>query len=546
MRSSWRSLLCCAGVLTLLLGVHLLLDPESEPFFNNDETRHLMTGVFFRDLLVDLPLNQPQAYAENYYLQYPALGLLVWPPLLHLSEGAAMLLFGPSVQVGRGVIAVYGLLAGLYLFRLFLRRIDAPWAALCVLLIGLTPLVYIYSHYIMGEMPTLAFVAMSIFYFERCLESRSRWDPLRACVFAAFAALTRFDGAMLLPYFLLRLGLTHQLSLLRRPAVILGILLALGLIAPFYYLAFKEYGSAMQKAVSEGTSAEATSFLARENLLYYPSIIPNQIGWAGTVLAVVGLLALGSKAGRERLKMPLALMLATYGFFTPLAELEERHAIYWIPALVMLIAEGIDLLQRLIKIQIAKPILYALVIALTGWTTWNHPPRNWEVHGYEDAARFVLKHNTQTPVCLMDGFLNGGFIYYTRLHDPERKLWVLRGDKLFYSVLSDPNGGYEERVKNRQEMLDLIFQFDPELIVLEEPEIYFTIPAAKLLRETIHGTPERFSLIESIPLRTNHHHFNDHRLEIYRNLKRNPNRNQQIEIEMMNLQRSLKSRTGGK
>ena len=32
-----------------------------------------MTSVFFRDVLTDRPLDNPRAYAEDYYEQYPAL-----------------------------------------------------------------------------------------------------------------------------------------------------------------------------------------------------------------------------------------------------------------------------------------------------------------------------------------------------------------------------------------------------------------------------------------------------------------------------------------
>ena len=42
---------------------------SSEPFFNNDETRHVMTGVFFRDLLVDRPVTKLVDYTIRYYLQ---------------------------------------------------------------------------------------------------------------------------------------------------------------------------------------------------------------------------------------------------------------------------------------------------------------------------------------------------------------------------------------------------------------------------------------------------------------------------------------------
>lgn len=540
MRSSPLSFGIAAAALGLIVAAHLILDPSSEPFFNNDETRHVMTGVFFRDLLHDQPFEAPRDYAEQYYLQYPALGLLVWPPLFHFAEGMVMTVLGPSFGTARLTLAIFGLIAGVYCYRLFRRFLPAETAAVGVLLVGATPLVFIYSRYVMAEVPTLAFVLMSLFYFERYLQTERKFDAIGCCLAAAFAALTRFDGIVLLPYVLLRLWMARRFSLLLRWPVLVGVGLALLLTVPFYYLALSEYGSAIGKAAAEGTSAESTSLFALGNLFYYPSTIPNQIGWGLTFFAGLGLAGMATKQGRERLQIPVALILSTYVMFTPFAELEERHAIYWIPALVLLALEGVRYFQTWFKWRFARAVLLGLLCLLTAIDTARHRARNWCVFGYEDAAKYVLRHNRETPVCLMDGFLNGGFIYYTRLHDPERKLWVLRGDKVFYSVLSDPSGGYEERVNSREGILDLIYRFDPELIVLEEPEIYFSLPVARLLRETIRNHPERFVLVERIPIRTNHHHFEGHELLIYRNLKRNPDRNQHIEIEMMNLQRSLK------
>ncbi len=50
-----------------LLAFHLVTGHASEPFFNNDETRHTMTGVFVRDALADFPgsFRDPKAYAEG-------------------------------------------------------------------------------------------------------------------------------------------------------------------------------------------------------------------------------------------------------------------------------------------------------------------------------------------------------------------------------------------------------------------------------------------------------------------------------------------------
>jgi len=163
------------------------------------------------------------------------------------------------------------------------------------------------------------------------------------------------------------------------------------------------------------------------------------------------------------------------------------------------------------------------------------------VRGCEEAARYVVENNEQTPICLFDGFLNGDFIYQLRRHDPARRLWVLRGDKLFYGVLSDPHGGYAEWAKTQEEVLDLIFKYDPELIVVEDPQIYFDLPGARLLRQVLQDHPERFRREKTFSLSSNHVTFRGKRLLVYRNLLRNPKRAEVLEIKMLGLGRSLQA-----
>src|SRR5258708_7475667 len=140
-----RTLLILVAVLLPLIGAHVVFAAHTEPFYNNDETRHVMTGVFFRDFYLDLPVTHPKDYTVHYYLQYPALGLLVWPPLFYAVEGAFMLLFGTSFLVARVLLGLFALLACVYLFLLALRTHDLFTAAVATLLFGFAPLVFVFS-----------------------------------------------------------------------------------------------------------------------------------------------------------------------------------------------------------------------------------------------------------------------------------------------------------------------------------------------------------------------------------------------------------------
>ena len=79
--SARRMTLFAVVPILVLVALQFATFEFSEPIFFGDENRHVMTSIFFRDLLADHPLTGLRGYAENYYVQYPALGLLIWPPL---------------------------------------------------------------------------------------------------------------------------------------------------------------------------------------------------------------------------------------------------------------------------------------------------------------------------------------------------------------------------------------------------------------------------------------------------------------------------------
>ncbi len=522
--------------------VHLSLFQNTEPFYNNDETRHLMTGVFFRDFILSGQYLHPKQFATAYYLQYPALGLLVWPPGFHFTEGVWFLIWGSSYLASRVLVELFFVLSSFYLFRLVKRTHGQPMAMGTVALFGMMPIVVPFSRQIMLEIPTLAWVLASIFHFERYLEKLSRKDAWLACLFAAFAALTRFDGVMLLPFVVGRLLMRQQFYVLKDRHVIGGILLASLLTIPYYFITWKEYGGAVAAAATQGTGADSTGLLSLRNIVYYPSALPFQMSWFLCVPAWVGF-------ARSWLPYRLSppgvyqmLIVAVYVTFSPLAELEERHAIYWLPAWTLFSISGFfwlmtavpSLSERLKAIALGGTIM---VVGLL-WETCRLP--NHFVFGYAEAAAYVVEHAKGKRV-LIDAFLNGGFIYDVYSFDKAHRLTVLRGDKLFYGMLSDPHGGYEEHVKGTAEVAKMIYDLDPEYIVIEQPVLYFKeMPGAILVRETIAKYPERFELVKAIDIRTNRKIFQGASLEIYRNIFRNPNPIENIAVPMLNLGKELK------
>jgi hypothetical protein len=528
-------------VLFVAVAAHLLVGQPAEPYFNNDETRHVMTGVYFHDLLIDRPAGHLSEYTVGYYLQYPALGLLVWPPFFHAVEGVAMLALGTSFGVARLLVALFALLACLYLHALVRHTHGGGRAALAVLLFALCPLVFQYSHQVMLEVPSLALALAAVYHCQRYLDEGRRRDLALCCAATALTALTRFDGVFLAPTFLILLLGRRRLGVLRRKGVILGALAAVLAVAPVYLLTAWESGGAHLQAMREGTAPTSTGLLDPRNFVFYPACVPQQIGWFATLPAILGLGAALLTPRRAASWPYLALVGGTYLTFTPMAELEPRHAIYWVPALALFCADGIALLAswarrvspRAFTTVGLQGAFAGVVLAGTVWPILARPVRY--VRGYEEAARYVVEHSTDRPVCLFDGLLNGGFIYQVRRCDPCRRLWVLRGDKVMYGMLSEPHAGYEEWVKDEDDVLAVLTHYDPELIVVEEPQLRFDLPAARLLRAALRDHPERFRREKVIALDSNYVTFAGAELHVFRNLPRSDSRAAKLEVKMLGL-----------
>jgi hypothetical protein len=536
------------GVLLLAIGViYLACSTTSEPFFNTDETRHVMTGVYFRDLIHDLPIRSIREYTVNYYLQYPALGLLVWPPLFYLFEGLAMSVFGTSMAVSNALILLFAAIGFAYFFLLVRFTHEGKTAVVAVLILALSPMVFELSHHVMLEIPTMALGLAATFHFVRYMDLARRRDLLLAALASSLAALTRFDAAYLLLFFLILLVVRGKLSMLWKRDVLITAALALVVVAPVYAMSAAGIGWMHFKFATQTLSPDVPGFLSWRRYIFYPSLLGSQLGWIALVPAVIGLGAVLTASGRKTSWLYLSLIAATYLTFTPLGELESRHTIYWLPALSFFAATGVRFITDKLSAQTLFLPAAALLVFVMGWSTLAKPQTY--VRGYDEAARYVLENTRSSPYCLFVGKLNGDFIYQLRLRDPSRKLWVLRADKLLFSVLMAPEGEHRELAVDDSKSLATIYKYDPEFIILELPRTLDRSSPAESLRTTqeeqartiVRSNPDRFRLEKEIAVDSNDFQVQGARLEIYRNVFRNPEPEHHLELEILMLRQSLET-----
>lgn len=526
-------------LLVALFAAHAAVYRASEPFYYNDETRHVMTGVYFRDLLTDRPVGHLREYTISYYLQYPALGLLVWPPFFYILEGLLMYVCGTSLVVPQALVGLFAVTACAYLYLLVRRTSDTATAAVATLVFGFSPLVFEYSQYVMLEVPTLALGLAATYHFVRYLAAQRRRDIMLAATFAALAALTRFDAVYLLPLFLCALAVRGRLRLLRRREVWAAAALALALVLPFYFLTAREIGWFHLRQASETLSPDFPPYLSLKRYFYYPAQVPSQLGWFALVPACVGLVAGLSPTRRGAAWVFYLLLGATYVTFTLIGEVDSRHTIYWLPACSYFAAIGLALIARRLRVPRGYVPLSALVIVAMALTALARPKAF--VRGYEAAACYVLSSSDPSPFCLFVGRLNGDFIYQLRRHDPNRRLWPLRADKIIFSVLVNPQIGYTQAVQSDEDILATIFRYDPEFIVVEEAQTADTLPVENQLRTVLNNNPARFRLDKISTIESNDPTLNGTQIRVFKNLLRNRDPERHLNLNLLMLRRSIQT-----
>ncbi len=522
--------LALPAILAFALAVHLLWMKPSEPHFSGDETRHVMTGVFVRDAILDGGYRSPRAYAERYYAQYPCLGLLVWPQGFHAVEGAAMLAFGPSVATGRGLVLAYLLVAVAYCFWLVRRTHGDTTAAIAVLLVVLSREVFVNSRAVMLEVPTLACALGALFHFELYTADLKRRDLVALALWTIAAGLHRYDAVFLAPLFLLRLAMEGRLRLVvTRPAIVgvSGIVFAL---APFYWLAYQTVGQQHALAAGAGSNPDVVRH-GWDRITYYLLSLEFQLGAVAAVAGVIGLGLSCRKENRAKSRTYWALALVVYCCFAALSEQETRHTIYWLPAWCVWAAEAALAPLRRFGRNWWTIAIAAFVVGSAGcWTL--RQPVPW-VRGYADAAEYVLANTDGPCIVLFDGHFDGTFIHATRVRDLDRRLWIARGDKLLYAVRSDPGAGYVEWTKSEREIVDLLERLAPEFVVVEEPPLKHVLPVQTTLRKVLKDRVDLFERVAGVPIRNNNIEWMDGaRLAIYR-LRNRPAGPRSLNIPML-------------
>jgi hypothetical protein len=419
-----RSRACqVAGVALAFLMVAALHRQNDGLWFQGDSPRHAMNGLFWWDLLTTLP-RDPVEFAVRYYARYPAINPDTYPPLFYFVEGLTFAAVGPSPQVAKFIVLLFGVMAGMYTMA-WARRWIGPVAGWAGPFLAFMPGIVLWTNSVMLNIPAAALGLAVLYHFRRWSETARVTQLVLTLVFAAAVVLTYYQGGIVLcvcaGWFVLR---WQEFRVDRKALwVAAGALCAIAPVAIAIALA----------PVQTARHLPTLALLTRSSTwTFYWMALPDVTGRPALVAGMAGLIA-GFFTARWRTDAAsLAIWIAALIVgLSVLPAKDPRYVLLAAPAVVL--AAAIGLAAAVPHLRARRPewqaALLAAGLAAGFWSAARVQVP--QVSGFREIATYLQAQAPRDAV-LYDGQYDGLFGFYVRAFDPHFERRVALGSKLLY------------------------------------------------------------------------------------------------------------------
>lgn len=486
--------------------------PTGGAFDWSDAPRHALNGVFLKDFLAGGLGQNPMTFAYQYYAQYPALTILLYPPLFYIVSAPFYALFGVSQTTALLVVALHYVAFAWGAWYLFRNWLSAWEAALATLMLTAAPEVAYWGRQVMLEIPAFAYLVWSAVFFVRYSKERRALYLYAAALLLVLAMYTKITAAFLGLAFAASLLWERGITLLRDKHVWLAALLAIVGVLPLVLITLK-FGQANVQSVA-GIADSVTSRKTLAGWLWYLRALPDQLGWPLTLAAATGVAILARR--HKSLPVPSADLIFLscwfvfgYLFFSAIDLKEARHSIFILPPLVFAAAM---LCKQTRKPAFAAAALLVLAGAVLVQTLWYRPVHY--VQGYAAAADFIAKHAPHHSKVLFSGYRDGSFIFNMRAREDRRDLSVVRADKLLLSVAVRRELGVAQKNLGEEDIAQQIDKLGVHYLVVQ-PGFWNDLAVMQKFEHVIASA--HFEKVATIPTPANYP-AHETELAIYKNL----------------------------
>jgi hypothetical protein len=499
--------ICAIGALTLFFTA-----PHHGEFWWSDSPRHALNGVFLSDLLSTWPAD-PKTWAMQYYLKYPALTILFYPPLFYIICAPVFLLTGASHAAALAVAEAHYFALALGMFFLTRRWVGAPTAIAVAVSVMAAPGVALWGRQVMLEVPSLAFLTWSMVALTRYLDSRRNFLLYVSALLLLAAVYTKISAAFVLPVFALAILTERGVSAFRDRHVWLTALLVVVGLVPIAILTVKFGGANVQSIVGVADSqVSRTSFAG---WAWYARQMPALVGWPLLVLATFPPIAtFFGRIQRNLTRSEVVLLVSWFAFgYLALSSIdlkEARHAVLIVPPI--LVSAALSTSIPLVPRKLAQAIFFVSV-AGTGLYTLLFAPVP-SVDGYREAAQWIAAHAPKGAIVVFSGKRDGSFIFNMRTLSNRQDISTIRIDKLLLVVAVRREIGVSEKALSQAEITKML-DADGVGYVVAQDDFWTDIPVMARFQQALLGP--HFENVATIPIVANVP-TEDKVLHIYKNL----------------------------
>jgi len=484
--------------------------PTDDAFSWPDAPRHALNGAFMLDFIRDHPFSNPTAYAMNYYVKYPALTVLFYPPLFYVFLAAFYSVFGVSQTAALAAVFVCYVAFATGCFRLarfWMSPIESFGVAL--ILLGAPEIAY-WGRQVMLEIPALALLVWSAVFVVRAMrDQRPVWLYLGAAL-AVLAMYVKITSAFVLVVYAIVLLSARGKDLFRdRHTYFIALATILSLI-PLVILTLK-FGQANLQSVG-GIADKEVSRTAISGWIWYARQLPEQIGWPCLVASVAGLfVVLANRARLAEYSILLVWFIVGYVFFSAIDLKEARHSL----ALLIPVAISAAICIRYALARwppLAGPVIVALGILTFGITFFSRPVEY--VSGYRELADYIAKVAPKNGVVVFSGYRDGSFIFSMRTHEERRDIWTVRSDKLLLNISVRRSLGVEQKLMSVDAIAKMLDSLGVQYVVAQ-PDFWTDLEAMRRFDEVLHT--EHFKQVRIFPMHANYD-AQESEIVVFRNL----------------------------
>jgi hypothetical protein len=502
-RAEWTLALI---VLAIACAVLFATAPKGGDFWWSDAPRHALNGAFVKDLVAALP-HDPRGYAMDYYLKYPALTILFYPPLLYAVLAPFYAVLGVSHVTAQLVVTLFYFAFATGSFALARLWLPTRLALAMAVTMCFVPEIALWGRQVMLEIPAFALLIWGLYFALRYREAARAPHLYLAAACLVFALYAKLSVVFAVPVVAILLLQARGLALLRdRHVWIVAGLTVLGLV-PLAAITFMFGQGNVQSVVGIDDAVASRATLA--GWLWYLARLPEQLGWPLLALCAAGIVWVALKRRAVQHLGFLVLWFAIgYAFFSSIDLKEARHSVFILWPLVL---AGFLLLHLALPATLARAAAGLAAVATIAWTLIVVPVPY--VGGYAQAVDYIARHAPRNATVVFSGKRDGAFVFDMRAREDRRDIDVIRADKLLLRVAIRRELGVEEKSASVAEIAKMMDDYGVSYIVAQSDfwtDLQTMANLQTALRSGHFEEVARIAVAANVPVE-------DRELRIYRN-----------------------------